>query len=301
MNRLIQIHRQDEERAPTLVFEGVKRGEPLRRYAPSYIMSRIWMGVVPPEKGEPGYAAVVGEYLDLDPRQQERRVLLMDEGVALDPADFSDQEQELYGITPESVLKPTLKRLAQAVVALKDIYWPFLCWVPSEGRKVTPADQQAPPFVDFLRRTDGLMDYDPNLGSSYYRRWHPFFSSARRTLKYGLGIKEVEWEDREYNLGLIEALLEPNPPLLQIGAPCKIYLEKKSTNSRRCLGMILSQMELQDLTEELRAWRFSDGYPDPEDFDPELVEEYEADKAEEDHWRRWRLGQFDQPDIYGQS
>ncbi len=60
------------------------------------LYTRVWMGMVPPKGLEPGYACVVGEVYDDDPRQKPRPKILLDEAQALNPDDWSKDVVESY-------------------------------------------------------------------------------------------------------------------------------------------------------------------------------------------------------------
>jgi len=254
-------------------------------------MSRIWIGVVPPEDDAPGYAAVVGEILDLDPRPGERPVRLMDEAVALDPRDFSSRERAFFRIPDNNLQRPTKKRLAQAVVALKDIYCPQRIVLPP-GRNSGQADRRQDPFADFLRKTDGLVAYDRNLGDYFFRRWYPFFRRRDRLVH---GIVEAPFEDRAYNLGLLDSLYESG--VLKINEQdCPIFHHGPWLAPRRCTGLLLAEMEYQDMTTQVRHWTFGDSYGEMDDDpDEETIKEALADAQEGRHrsadiWRHWAAG-----------
>ncbi|MFA6135615.1 MAG: hypothetical protein WC869_16520 [Phycisphaerae bacterium] len=281
MNRMIQVRRRAD--VPLInVYEGVNEGADLNKYKPTYLCTRIWMGVVPPDGPEPGYACVLGEMFDPNLEQRQLSILLMDEGIALDPADFSAGEKRRYRIPENNRDRPTKRRLAQAVVALKDIYWPQMVFVPTTVGSTVDLSQQGSSFTQFLRMTDGLIMYDSSLGYDTSRRWFPFYSSSRRTVD---GIREVPHEDRDYNLSLIDSLYEAKTFKVN-RKHCKIYLEQKLPNARRCVGMLLAQMELSSPPVRVRTFDFGDGYALPVN-DPEL--EGEADEmlavASRRQWR----------------
>lgn len=279
MNRMIQVRRRVD--VPLIdVYEGVPEGADLNQYRATYLCTRIWMGVVPPEGIEPGYACVIGERYDPNLEQRQLKMLLMDEAIALDPADFSPGEKRRYQIPEDNRDRPTKRRLAQAVVALKDLYWPQMVIVPPGIGSTADLSQPGASFTHFLRMTDGLVLYDESLGYDTPRRWFPFYSSSRRTVD---GIREVVHEDREYNLSLIDSMYEAKT--LQVNRKhCKMYLDEKRPSARRCVGMVLSQLELSSPPVRVRTFDFGDGYASPVN-DPEL--EAEADEMVAAASRRW--------------
>jgi len=255
MNRAVRVQ-ADKNSDSVRVFEGVGPYDPLELFQPTYVCTRIWMGVVPPEEELPGYAAVVGELNDFDPRQRERTCILLDEGVALDPADFSEVERDRFNIPPDNVRRPTKRRLAQAVVALKDLWAPSAVLLPPGGRPDDRGDRVANPWTDFMRNTEGLQVYDSAFGPEYYREWFPFYHSTKRTAN----VREVEVEDRQYNVALMEALFDADS--LKIAENCKIFLEQRLACCERAIGLVLSEMERLDTTKFIRFSRFGDDYGD---------------------------------------
>ena len=127
------------------------------------LYTRVWIGMVPPKGLEPGYACVVGEVFDDDPRQKPRPKILLDEAQALSPDDWDkdtvDRYRDLFYTDiegPDGVVEatkasnPTLHDLRIAAVALKDLY-------KGEMGITLP---HHPPFTAFLRATEGLCLYD---------------------------------------------------------------------------------------------------------------------------------------------
>jgi len=244
------------------------------------------MGIVPPKETKPGYVAVLGEIYEANFAQKHRPVRILDEAVALDPSDFTPKECKRFNIPPDNKIRPTKRRLAQAVVALKDIYPVEQVMVPPGGRANADGTRLAVPFTEFVRRIDGLMYYDPGLGEYYFREWFPFFKTVHKTAS----VREVEHEDEEYNVSLIDSLWEAK--LLTVAQHCKIFIEDREADvyTRRCVGMVLAQFELDDITFQVRRWEFADGYAEPVD-DPELEQEMEANlNRHREIWSSWAEG-----------
>jgi len=282
MNRLIQFKQRPD--IPVWgAYEGLGPKDNLAKYQPDYYLTRCWMGVVPPKEGSPGYTAVVGEMYEPDLQQRHRRVRILDEAVALDPADFSARECKRFNIPPDNKIRPTKRRLAQAIVALKDIYPVDYVFVPPGNKASRDGQQLAVPFTEFVRRIDGLTNYDPGLGTYYFREWFPFF---KNTTKVAV-VREVEHEDAEYNVALLDSLWESG--MGQVANHCKIFAEDREADeyTRRCVGMILAQLEVEDITFQVRRWEFSDGYATPVDDPQAEAEAEEARKRYQDIWNTW--------------
>jgi len=289
MNRRIQLRRDPEDSTkPIALFEGVGRRADLDNFTPKRHLTRVWMGVVPPDGEDPGYAAVLGEVNDPSQLKDERVVYLLDEGVALDPDDFNEAERDYYGIREDNKRKPTKRRLAQAVVALKDLYWPQKCILPpassvgSDGQ--LRGDQPAAPWTEFIRGTDGMVAYSSTFGGNARLRRHPFFRSAKVTIG---AVLEAHREDLGYNLALIEAMYDAD--LLKIYDHCSIYLDERPATSRRCVGLILSEMELLPVHYMQVPVEERTGYAEPSD-DEDALAELEAEEAESRGMRNWWSG-----------
>jgi hypothetical protein len=243
---------------------------------PDLTLTRIWMGVVPPEstsvrastgaverKFSPGYACVVGEVYDRDPMQKERERIILDEGVCLDPADFTLEARNLYGIRPDERKNATLTSLRQAVVALKDLWLPEKIMCPQDNDR----------FYRFIQNTEGLWNYDSRYGDHYYKERMPFFVS-RRWLSYG--VVQVKAEDREYNMHLVDSLLSQNRLIFY--DDLTLFYDEKLHTSYRAAGMVLAEMQLFDMTYAVRDYEIGDGYAveNPQDMD-NLREEMDED------------------------
>lgn len=247
------------------VYHGiVTPGFDLDKAEPNYYCTRIWIGCVPPEDidGEtyPGYACVVGEKFDGDPSQRDRTRVVLDEGIALDPADFSKRERQYHGIRDNALEYPTLYTLRDAVIALKDIYWAERIYVP-------PGNEQ---FKGFIQSTDGLYSYDPRYGDARYNRQMPFYVSRRRTCREG--ILQVENEQRQHNISLVSSLLDMDR--LTIDNDCTLFWDRQLPTARRAIGLVCAEMQMMDMTYQIREMHMSDGYDE--------YEEKEEDKEQKD-------------------
>ena len=244
------------KRKPSLqaVYYGVRGEADLDKFQPNYFCTRVWLAVVPPEDhdGEfvPGYACVVGELYDGDPMQKDRHRIVMDEGIALDPADFTPRERLRYGLRDDVLEHPTLYTLRDATIALKDLYWPERVYLPPGN----------PRFYRFFQNADGLTVYDPRYGDGRYARAQPFFISRRRTCN---GVLQVDHEERAHNLQLVNSLLDTN--LLEIHSDCELFWERRLPTAYRAIGLLCAEMQLNDMTYQIREMTFSDGYDYRED------------------------------------
>lgn len=235
MDRRVQVRRPPHSPL-TAVYSDPPPGLDLDKLAPNFLMTRIWMGVVPPEaerqggveKVHPGYACVVGEVYDANPQERHLPKIVLDEAVALNPADFNEEEIRRFRLTDKEYRYPTLFSLQQAIIALKDIWWPSQVLVPPETAL----------YETLLFNTDGLCQYEERLGERLYQSWHPFFKSKRRVAQ---GIIKVEHENRAYNEGLIDALMGRD--LLEVYTDCTILLDEQTPPARRAAGLVLAQME----------------------------------------------------------
>jgi len=281
MNRAVRVQRSDDD-PRTLVYEGVGPKDSLHLFEPTYTCTRIWMGVVPPEDDQQGYAAVIGELNDFDPRQRERTCILLDEGMALNPEDFTESERRRFDIPDDNLRYPTKRRLAEAVVALKDLWWPWqILLPPGGGPPPDRGDRPEAPWTHYLRTTDGLTNYDKALGPGYFREWYPFYVNQKRVTKV---VREVFHEDQAYNKALMEALFDVDK--LRIAENCRVFLEQRLPCCERCVGLILAEMEYEDSTRMIRMSRFGDDYGDLH-YDPERQERLRAHMDDAEDRRNW--------------
>ena len=270
MDRTVRVRRR---RKPPLlaVYHGISGDVDLDKIPPSYYCTRIWIGVVPAEDDgdevAPGYACVVGELYDGDPMQRNRKRIVMDEGIALDPADFSARERLYYGLRDDVMEHPTLYTLRDAVVALKDLYWAESILVPPNN----------PRFFTFFQNTDGLASYDARYGDARYARHMPFFVSRRRKCN---GVFHVDAEERIHNKELVSSLLISN--LLEICAECGIFWGRRPPTAERAIGLVCAEMQLNDITYAIRKMSFSDGYDEYEPSEEQVDAKSHARAAAED-------------------
>lgn len=248
----------------------MRRGFDLDKVEPNYFCTRIWIGVVPPEDIDgqyvPGYACVVGEKFDGDPMQREREMVVLDEGIALDPADFTPEDQKYYGIRKDSLDHPTLYTLRGAVIGLKDLY--------RAGRVICPPGN--PQFFNFIRQTDGLYGYG-NYGDSRYARHMPFFVARSRVCD---SVLEAEHEQRAHNLELVNSLLAMDR--LKILTDCKLFWDRRLPTAHRAIGLICAEMQMSDMTYQIRKMSISDGYDAYEENSEEREHKQEVMKSAED-------------------
>ena len=258
MDRTVRVRRR---RKPPLlaVYHDIKGQADLNKLEPAYFCTRIWIAVVPPEDVQdevvPGYACVVGELYDGDPMQRDRKRIVLDEGIALDPKDFSARERIYYGLRDDELTHPTLYGLRNAVIALKDLYWAERVYVPPGN----------PRFFRFFQQADGLFGYDPRYGDGRYKRVMPFFVSRRRTCD---GVFEVDHEERLHNLELVNSLLDKG--LLEIYTDLTLFWERSMPSARRAIGLACAEMQLTDMTYAIRKMQFSDGYDEIEPTEDEM-------------------------------
>ena len=181
----------------------------LDAYEPDYTFTRLWMGIAPGETVEqkftPGYCCIIGEKHTPGAQWDKGSFVLVDEAVALDPADFTDftpQQLAQFDITTEGVKNPIQEDLRDAAIALKDLYKPELCWCVPDFH-----------FMDYLRRGEGLSWYD-------YKNWHlwehkfPLIKDRRNRVPqdpYTVGIvgnaPQIPPEDRAYGIAEVYSLL----------------------------------------------------------------------------------------------
>jgi hypothetical protein len=250
----------------------------LDKVAPSYFCTRIWIGVVPPEDVDgqpvPGYACVVGELYDGDPMQRDRKRVVMDEGIALDPKDFTARERLRYGLRDDALEHPTLFTLREAVIGLKDLYWAERIYIPPGN----------PRFYAFMQSTDGLYGYDGRYGDGRYAQAMPFFVSRNRTCN---AVLQADHEERAHNLHLVNSLLELDQ--LEIYTDLTLFWERRLPSAYRAIGLLCAEMQLTDMTYAIRQMSFSDGYEDYEATEQEQDQRSSVLQAAEDlSW--WATG-----------
>ncbi len=251
------------------------------------LYTRVWMGMVPPKGLEPGYACVVGEVYDDDPRQKPRPKILLDEAQALNPDDWSKDVVESYHdsfftdiegdngiISASKSSNPTMHDLRIAAVALKDIY-------KIEMGITLP---HHPPFTAFLRATEGLCLYDDGIDPEQYKQWFPTFRSIDDRMAI---MDEVPMgDDEEYGRQLVETLLARNE--LSINDHCKLFQNSHLAHPVRAVGLVCSAMQVWDWSFMIRDVEMGDGYD--ERIADEDLEEAKAELDAEDAVRLWQAG-----------
>ena len=247
------------------------------------VYTRIWMGLVPPHGNEPGYACVVGEVYDDDPRQKPRPKIVLDEAQALNPEDWDSdivrQYQDVFytEIDGQNIAKssnPTMHDLRVASVSLKDLY--------QVDMGITLPNQ--PPFTQFLRSTEGLCMYDNDIDSVTYKSWFPTYKTSALTL--AIMDTPPMGDDEEYGRQLVETLLARNE--LQINEHCKLFQNSHLSHPVRAVGLICSAMQVWDYTFLIREMEEGDGYEDL--LDEEDAEAIKEELGQEDAVRMWQAG-----------
>lgn len=265
MDRKVRVRKREKPPLTEIYYNPPEDGK-YEGLEPDAQMMRIWMGVVPPEdvklpNGEteicPGYACVIGEAYDGNPAQVDRRRMVLDEGIALDPGDFTEEERAYYQIPEVMPDAPTLYDLRRAIVALKDIYWVDIVLTPPGNVR----------FHRYVLATEGLISYDPRIPDRIYRKLSPFYDGRYRV---GHGIIQVEEEQREYNVRMVDSMLAKGiggQPQLEIQSDCTIFWNRRPKTAYRAIGLVLSEMQLRDMTYEMRTFHFSDGYAEDDEQD----------------------------------
>lgn len=288
MDRRVRVRRL-ENSPVTSTYSDPPPGVDLDKLSPNGTFNRVWMGAVPEEvvreggidKVYPAYACVIGEFYVNSPQQRDLPRIVLDEAVALNPADFSEEECARYNITQKEFDFPTIYSLRSALIALKDIWWP--------SRLIVPPDRG---FWEAMLRTDGLVAYDEGIGDSDYERWHPLFKARGRTIDQGIymvGTMQGETENRAYNEGLVNALMGAD--LLTVYADCSILLNEKAPTALRCAGLVLNQMQRMDEA-PFRRTRWVNG-AEP-DFEAEEDLRHEKNQLKE-HYENMRFLFSDNP------
>lgn len=275
MDRKVRVRRV--KNSPfTLVYSDPPPGVNLEKLRPNFQMTRIWLGVVPPQSDSkgvwPAYACVLGEVYDRS--NPDKLCILLDEAVALNPADFQDLPEDVLdecGITEVGYRNPTPYHLRQAIVTLKDVWWPSQVLVPKDD----------PDFYDFILRTDGLTRYDDRRTAVYYRRKSPLFMSKNRTCNEG--VIQVEREYYKANASkYIDGMAAQRS--FEWFEENRTFGEEQAPNALRCVSMVLSEMQWRDsdyIIDSVFRGTGGDGYAHAK-FSPEQLEARgEAEKAVE--------------------
>ena len=214
------------------------------------LYTRVWMGVWPPRRSEPGYCAVVGEQWDGKFSSRDRPYTLLDEGVGLETG-------------PSEALLPDL---FDAVCALKDIYKVDSIYVPPNE----------PQFLSDLQRTRwGICSYPPEdeVSERELREVHPFFVSRGRI---GPPIEAPYADDEEQVFRTMQALLSRNK--IQVNQVCQIFLEDRYRAPFLASALATNAMQSVDWNERLGDQIDYDGYP----MEPPTEEE-------EEHREDWMI------------
>ena len=218
---------------------------------PDVVCTRILMGLAPPEETSPGYACIIAEVYDGDPMQRERHKILLDEGHALNPDDFSEANRETYQITKEEYRLPTLYSLQRVAVALKDLYEPDYALGPKDVF-----------FLQRMRTTDGLSYYDPHQ-EAHWSTWFPLMRPHRPEVTIVGDEERRPEEDREYGRRLSIALFRRD--MFRITPNCTLYQTVREDRKpiMRAVGLVLCEMERVDYTFDVRRMEHPDGYQAP--------------------------------------
>lgn len=254
---------------------------------PAEYYTRVWMAVVPPVADEPGYVGVLGELYDNDKRQKARPKVLLDEGQALDPKDFDagvvDAYRDSFFVDLEdkegsviSVAKrdnPTLDDLRMACIALKDLY---LLGADDGALCLAPPNNN--PFLGYMRGTEGLTLYSPDVGEHQYKEWFPTFTSTGWTLSI---TDEIPMgDDEEYGKQLIESLLARDE--LRINEHCNLFQNSRLKHPVRAVGLMCAAMQVWDYSFRIREIQETDGYEslgEAEDREDQMREEVSEEMA----------------------
>jgi len=243
-------------------------------------VTRIFLGVVPPKGRSPGYACVVGEVFDNDPAQHTRERVMLDEGIALDPADFTDAECLKFGVHTKSIDHPTMESLRRAVVMLKDLWLPDIIIVPPPGDDT---------FGQLIRITEGLTHYDRRM-EAHFQYWFPHYRVDQPDGKGGhteplAGVVAPEEEDEELNAQIVKNLFSldlltiqdyPEDERDDPTRPCRHYHQRREQwdTIHRAMGLVLHHMQDMDMTFAMREWEDTEeGYTDAIKFHREEMGE----------------------------
>ncbi len=263
--------------------------------AEAQLYTRLLLGIIPPAEdgSEEGYACVVGEVYDEDPRQKQRQIVLLDEAVALDPGDFpphivSSHWDRFYrevtrdGVETDIAHKdsPTLSDLQQAAIALKDLYHPapdspwrltMPGWIlPHKPADATP--QSADPFVTSIRATWGLQYYPDHIYEDYdYAEWFPTFRSS--ALRASIGSSPPQGSNPAANRELVETLLARDD--LLHNAHCVHFTNSNKQLPHTLVGALCAVFRAQDWAYYLREK--SDDYDGYQTIDE--LKEYERTES----------------------
>ena len=273
MNPTVTVRRRQEPPLTAIWHKATKETD-LEKVPPDLLMTRIWIGVAPPEGKFPGYACVVGEVFDNEPAQSIRKRIVLDDAMCLVPDQFTAARRKQLQLPDTMPKVPTLHQLRQAVIGLKNLWWPNLIYVPPDNVA----------FFQYFRSTDGLFSYDERYGEGQYRMWHPYHVNKSyltdAVVRAGRIDPQTEQyrEDQDFNVGLVNSLLGMDRLTV---AEDLLWWEHNNTRPsvNRALGMVLNEMEYHDMTYAVRDYRISDGYD--HEPDEERVMEAQADMDEQ--------------------
>lgn len=252
------------------------------------LFTRLVLGIAPPaEDGtEPGYACVMGELYDNDPRQKQRKKVLLDEGTALDAKDFpapivSQHWDRFYReVTEEDgntrdlahIDHPTLSDLQQVAVALKDLYHP----VPDDPRRfympgwILPqhprqnVETEIDPFAATIRATWGLQSYPSHFQEQEFRGWFPTYRN--QYLRAAIGSNPPLGSNPAANRELVETLLARDD--LTHNDHCTIFLDSSRRLPHALVGALCAVWQAQDWAYMMRDKQDDyDGYETIEEVD----------------------------------
>ena len=252
----------------------------LEEQIPDLQVTRTFIGVVPPKGRAPGYACVIGEIYDNDPAQHTRERIMLDEGIALDPADFTDEECVQFSVHAKSIEHPTIESLRRAVVMLKDLWLPDIILVPPPGDDT---------FGQMIRITEGLTHYDRRM-EAHFQYWFPHYRVDQPDGKGGFteplaGVVCPEEEDSELNAQIVMNLfsldlltIQDFPPDEQDDPtrPCKHYHQRREQwdTIHRAMGLTLHHMQDMDMTFAMREWEDKEeGYTEASKYQRKEAEE----------------------------
>lgn len=289
MNRHIRRARNRDLPIIDLWYTGRGVGDAGPPRPPDIQATRIWMAAAPADDTGPDYACVVAELYDGDPMQRDRKRLMLDESVGLDPADWTAEERELHHIRPHveaangrqcgcAVCSPTLGEFRRGLVALKDLYEPEIIMVPGQGLDSESYQREfaVNKFFRTVVMTDGLQQYDSRYRDEY-ERWCP----CKRGDGYTVGVVTVR-EDEIFDKRIVENHL--NADLFQyIAETCRLFSTRPHWRPPvRALQMLLAQMQDRDLTYAIRDNRLDEpGYVRDEQAALRRSKEYERALDEE--------------------
>lgn len=245
-------------------------GVPLIDQKPDLRCTRILQLAAPADDQSPAYSCIMVELYDGDPSQRDRPKIVIDESIGLDPAEFTEEERDRYGIHTNEVKHPTLSGFRRGAVALKDLYRPQLMLCP--GKVSSPEGPNyekeyiANKFYRHLVTTDGLMQYYTSATQGDYYNWFPFID--RRAVEGDwptVGVTCVE-EDAEFDRRIVDNLMARDK--LQIAQICKGWHENRTqwTAVKRAITLGCVWLQDNDITFQIRDWEAKErGYDDVTD------------------------------------